>query len=174
MSNYEISREIIVDGEVMQKKITLTGIEMERIYNVVKRQKDESKVLTSLAERGYENWEEIPEALLDALVDVYQENEDDGKTSAINAVIAKHGEELEPYKEKWKLYEIEVTQTRRRTWSVRAKSDESADRIFEEWRETHIREFDFEMEDSEIVDEDIESAYETEGNPDYADITEEE
>lgn len=89
---------------------------------------------------------------------------------AMNAVIEKHKEELKP-EEPFGLFEIECTQTRKKKWTVRAKNADDADRIFAEWREHHIREYDEEMADAELDDDDIDTAYACEGNPEYADIT---
>ena len=88
---------------------------------------------------------------------------------AMNAVIEKHKDELKK-EEPWGLFEIECTQTRKVTWTIRAKSDDDAERIFKEWREHHIREYDDAFADADVDDEEIDSAYACEGNPEYADI----
>ena len=88
---------------------------------------------------------------------------------AMNAVIEKHKDELKK-EEPWGLFEIECTQTRKVAWTIRAKSDDDAERIFKEWREHHIREYDMAFEDAEVSDDEIDSAYACEGNPEYADI----
>ena len=129
-----------------------------------------------------EDWivDEIPAKLFGKMVDeVMQEKESmdnnmgDNIFPAMNAVIEKHKDELRK-EEPWGLFEIECTQTRKVTWTIRAKSDDDAERIFEEWREHHIREYDDAFADAEVDDEEIDSAYACEGNPDYADITVEE
>lgn len=125
--------------------------------------------------------DEIPPELFGKMVDeVMKEKEamDANMGSnifpAMNAVIEKHKDELKPYKEEpWGLFEIEVKQTKSHTWTVKAKSAEDADRIFAEWREHNTEIFDYEMSDSEVDDDDVDSAVACEGNPDYADIEEE-
>ena len=92
---------------------------------------------------------------------------------AMNAVIEKHKDELKK-EEPWGLFEIECTQTKKVKFTVRAKNDDDADIIFAEWREHHIREYDDAFADAEVDDEEIDSAYACEGDPDYADITVEE
>lgn len=123
--------------------------------------------------------DEIPAELFGKMVDeVMQEKDamDENMGSnifpAMNAVIEKHKDELKK-EEPWGLFEIECTQTRRRTFSVRAKSADDADRVFSEWRDRHISDYDNEMSDADAEDE-IDSAYACEGNPEYAEIIEEE
>lgn len=96
-------------------------------------------------------------------------NMGDNMFPAMNAVIEKHKDELRK-EEPWGLFEIECTQTRKVTWTIRAKSDDDAERIFEEWREHHLREYDDAFADADVYDEEIDSAYACEGNPEYADI----
>ena len=92
---------------------------------------------------------------------------------AMDAVIARHKDELRK-EEPWGLFEIECTQTKKVKFTVRAKNDDDADIIFAEWREHHIREYDDAFADAEVDDEEIDTAYACEGDPDYADITVEE
>jgi hypothetical protein len=120
--------------------------------------------------------DEIPPELLRQMVkevmiekDTMDSNMGSNIFPAMNAVIEKHKDELKK-EEPWGLFEIECTQTRKVTWTIRAKSDDDAERIFEEWREHHIREYDMAFEDAEVSDEEIDSAYACEGNPEYADI----
>lgn len=96
-------------------------------------------------------------------------NMGDNMFPAMNAVIEKHKDELKK-EEPWGLFEIECTQTRKVAWTIRAKSDDDAERIFEEWREHHIREYDDAFADADVDEEEIDSAYACEGNPEYADI----
>lgn len=120
--------------------------------------------------------DEIPAELFGKMVDeVMQEKDamDENMGSnifpAMTAVIEKHKDELKK-EEPWGLFEIECTQTRKVAWTIRAKSDDDAERIFEEWREHHIREYDDAFADADVDDEEIDSAYACEGNPEYADI----
>ena len=83
--------------------------------------------------------------------------------------LAEDKDELKK-EEPWGLFAIECTQTKKVTWTIRAKSDDDAERIFEEWRNHHIREYDDAFADADVDDEDIDSAYACEGNPEYADI----
>ena len=124
--------------------------------------------------------DEIPAELFGKMVDeVMQEKEaiDSNMGSnifpAMEAVIEKHRDELKK-EEPWELFEIEVTQTRVARWTIRAKSAEHADQIFEPWREKNTREYDDTLADSDIDDDDIGSAYACEGDPNYADINGEE
>lgn len=121
--------------------------------------------------------DEIPAELFGKMVDEVMQEKDamdenivNNIFPAMNAVIEKHKDELKK-EEPCGLFEIECVQTRKRTWTVRAKNADDADRIFEEWREHHMKEYDYEMADAELDDDDIGSAYACEGDPEYADIT---
>lgn len=120
--------------------------------------------------------DEIPPELFRQMVDEVMQEKDAMDSNmgsnifpAMNAVIEKHKDELKK-EEPWGLFEIECTQTRKVAWTIRAKSDDDAERIFEEWREHHILEYDMAFEDAEVSDDEIDSAYACEGNPEYADI----
>ena len=124
--------------------------------------------------------DDIPAELFGKMVDevmkekeVMDSNMGSNIFPAMDAVIAKHKDELRK-EEPWGLFEIECTQTRKVTWTIRAKSDDDAERIFTEWREHHTREYDDAFIDAEIDDDNIDSAYACEGNPEYADIIVEE
>lgn len=124
--------------------------------------------------------DDIPAELFGKMVDeVMQEKEamdnnmGDNFYPAMSAVIEKHREELKK-EEPWELFEIECTQTKTAKWTIRAKSAEHADQIFEAWREKHTREYDDEFADADVDDDDVGSAYSREGDPEYADINGEE
>lgn len=126
--------------------------------------------------------EELPAELFGRMVkevmdekELMDNNMGDHLIPAIEAVIRKHEEDLNKYRIKpWKMYAIDVTQTKKRTYTVRAKDEADAEQIFNEWLDHHTDAFDYDMSEMDVDDTDIGSAYECEGNPDYADITVEE
>ena len=166
----KINREIIINGVSNNTEYELTGVELERAYNEYVERHDKDEVVRQLKDMEYEDLENIPEEIIADLASQVREKMEDYRDQAIISVIQRNEELLAPYKEAWKLFEIECTQTRRRTFTVRAKNDDDADRIFEEWRDRNTRDYDYEMSDAEIDDEDIGTAYEVGGNPDYAEI----
>lgn len=124
--------------------------------------------------------DDIPAELFSKMVDeVMKEKEamDSNMGSnifpAMNAVIEKHRDELKK-EEPWKLFAVVYEQTKRHTFSVKAKNEEDAERIFNQWKDDHIYEFDNDMADEDVYDDEILYTEESTGNPDYADIREEE
>ena len=155
-------------------EIELTADEVRSAYDAHQYELDEQEVNDALMTTC--EYDDIPADVLKELTQMYRMRMNDAGApnafSMANKIIEENRILLNPYKKKeeWKVYEIEVTQTRKKTWTVRARNDEQAEEIFEEWRESHIREFDYEMSDAEIDDEETGSAYECEGDPEYADI----
>lgn len=156
-------------------EIELTMSELSEAFDEVRRYNTYEMLNERLMqEEGIKD--EIPDELFEQMVkEVMEEQEgfDEHMGSnifpAMNAVIEKHKDELKK-EEPWGLFEIECTQVRKRTWTVRAKNAEDADHIFEEWRNHHTYEYDSEMADADIDEDNIDSAYACEGNPEYADI----
>ena len=155
----------LTDGEILDAKYEADRYNARELLNERLMQEENIK-------------DELPADLFGRMVDAVVREKDamdnnmgDNLSPAVNAVIEKYAEELKPYKEEpWGLFEIECKQTRTKTWTIRAKNADDADRIFAEWRENHTREYDEEMADAEL-DDDIDTAYACEGNPEYADIT---
>lgn len=177
----KISREIIISGQNIPFEFELTGIELDRAYNEAQFLYDKNEVTTYLEENGeYKRWAEIPDEKIAELaiafrrhVEGLDETMGNNHIPALEAMVADHKAELEEYKENYKLFEITATQTRSFTWSIKAKDAKEAERIFADWRERNTCEYDDCL--AEYIDDDeIGDAEEVEGNPDYADIAEEE
>lgn len=124
--------------------------------------------------------DDIPAELFGKMVDEVMKEKDalDEKMGsnifpAMSAVIEKHRDELKK-EDPWKLFDIVYEQTKRHTFSVKAKNEEDAERIFNQWKDNHTYEFDDDMADEDVYDDEILYTEESTGNPDYADISEEE
>lgn len=160
---------------------TLTDAEMESAYNEYQFQCDMIETESRLKESGeYENWEEIPIELMEKLAREFreqmrtiEENMGDGRIPAMEAVFRRHEEELKRYKEKWKLFNKEVTLKLTKEYTIKAKTKEEADAIFENWSERHAdRMTDDLTEDAQWDGEwNYGYTYEDSGDPDDADIT---
>ena len=180
----KISREIIINGQSQRVDYELTGVELERAYLEYQNQSDKAEVTARLKESGeYERWEEIPDEIISQMAEDFRTEMDtiadtmgDGRIPAMESVFRRHKEDLEEYKEKWKVFSREVTLTLTRNYTIRAKTAEQADAIFEQWAEHHEDEFISDME-AEIPggDWDYGTIWEDDDTlPDFADITEEE
>lgn len=170
----KISREIIINGESNNTEYELTGIEIERCYNEYVEQHDKDDVVRNLKEMEYEDWENIPEEIIANLVSQVRERMKSDRDDAIMLVIHQNEDVLEKYKEVWKSFDIVYEQTRRHTFSVRAKTREGAEDLFSKWKDRNWRDFDDAMNDEDEYDGDIWSTDETNDDPDCADISGEE
>ena len=141
----KISREIIINGQSQRIDYELTGVELERAFHEYQNIADKNEVTARLKESGeYERWEEIPDEIISQMAEDFRTEMDtiadtmgDGRIPAMESVFNKHKEELEEYKEKWKVFSREVTLTLTRTYTIRAETHGQADAIFEEWAENH-------------------------------------
>lgn len=177
MKNTTITREIA--GNYVN--FTLTDAEMESAYNEYQFQDDVITTKARLKESGeYKNWEEIPYDLIEKLAREFRaemknmaETMGDGSIPAMESVFSKHEYELERYKEKWKLFNKEVTLTLTKEYTIKAKTKEEADAIFENWAERHADRMTDDLTDDAQWDGDWDYGYTYEdgGDPDDADIT---
>lgn len=180
----KISREIIINGQSQRVDYELTGVELERAFHEYQNIADKKEVTARLKESGeYERWDEIPDEIISQMAEDFRTEMDtiadtmgDGRIPAMESVFNRHKEDLEEYKEAWKVFSREVTLTLTRDYTIRAKTKEQADAIFERWAENHEDEFISDMEE-EIPggDWDYGMAWEEDDtDPDDADIREEE
>lgn len=105
--------------------------------------------------------------------DTMDENMGSNIFPAMNAVIEKNAGLLAQYKdEPYLLYRMEGEYKKHIEYSVRAKNPEDASRIFFDWIENHTGQFDYDLND---IDGDIDwdEPYVCKGNPEHADIKEE-
>lgn len=139
----KISREIIINGQSQRVDYELTGVELERAYLEYQNQSDKAEVTARLKESGeYERWDEIPDEIISQMAEDFRtemntiaDTMGDGRIPAMESVFRRHKEDLEEYKEKWKVFSKEVTLTLTHEYTIKAKNKEDADRIFGEWSE---------------------------------------
>lgn len=172
----KITREIIINGEAQQVSYELTGIELERCYNEYKNQEEKNAIVNRLDEDEYEGIMDIPDDLIQRMAEKYHKFLDEYsanvKSAAMNDVLEKFGTELEPYKEKWKVFSCEVTQIKKHTYTVRAKNSTDAESTLNNWFDHHEYEVDSDFED-ELPETDFGWMEEEEDfDPDNADIKE--
>lgn len=170
----KITREININGVSTPVEYDLTGIELERCFNEIQHRKDWDTVIAQLEKQGYEDIDGIPEATIEELTTQLRDKANTMMEDFAEHVIEVNEDELKPYKEKWKVYSKEVTLTLTKTYTVRAKNEEDADRIFDEWSENHGGTIENELfEEIYNGDWDIGDAEEEDDTlPDYADIME--
>ena len=180
----KISREIIINGQSQRVDYELTGVELERAFREYQNIADKKEVTARLKESGeYERWDEIPDEIISQMAEDFRTEMDtiadtmgDGRIPAMESVFKRHKEDLEEYKEKWKVFSKEVTLTLTRSYTIRAETQEKADALFEQWAENHEDMLISDMED-EIPggDWDYGTIWEDDDTlPEYADIQEEE
>jgi len=170
----KISREFLINGDSQYIEYELTGIELERAYNEYVDRVEKDDIVKYLDDSEYEDLMRIPDDLIQRMAREYHKIVVDRQNQILDEVIEKFGKELEPYKEKWKVFSCEVTQTRTHTYTIRAKNSDDAERMLNDYFDHHEYEVDSDFED-ELPDTDFGWFEEEEDfNPDNADITEEE
>lgn len=178
----KISREIIINGVSQRVDYELTGVELERAFREYQNISDKKEVTARLKESGeYERWEEIPDEIISQMAEDFRTEMDtiadtmgDGRIPAMESVFRRHKEDLEDYKEKWKVFSVKVQQIKEHYYSIRARTEEEATGLLEKYIEDDDNRVndDFEYEDSEYETLYInETEYE---DPENADIKEEE
>ena len=127
----KISREIMNNSI----EIELTGIEIERTYNEYIERHDKDEVIRQLKDMDYENLDNIPEEIIADLASQVRERIEEYRDQAIIKLIHQNEELLAQYKEKWKIFRKKVTVTAEHEYTIKAKSAEEAEAIFETWSE---------------------------------------
>ena len=171
-----IDREIIINGESQNTKYELTGIELEHAYNEYVETKNKNEVIHHLKDLEYEDIDGIPEDIISDLASQMQEKLDNARDEIILKLIHDNEELLKPYKEKWKVFSKEVTLTLTHEYTIKAKSKEQADKIFESWAESNAYQMTEDLCEDAQWNGDFDYGYTYEDdstNPDYADISEE-
>lgn len=166
----KITREIL--GTDVEIELTLSEMlncrEMMDLYDTF------DMFGTHLFENGYVD---VPSEIIERLSkdvveekDAFDANMGSNIFPAMEAVIRKNADELGKYKkDPYKLFEIEYIQTRKRTWTIRARNREEADLIFHIWRDNHMDRYDDDIADGDI-DDTCGYLKEVPGNPDTAEI----
>ena len=172
MKNYKIIRNIM--GQDIE--IVLHENEMNEICEIVQLDDDMYNVRERLGDNGYENYKDIPDELIKKIAKNFRERMDaiaENMGDEFDAAVAQYEDELEQYKEKWKVFSKNVTLTLEHEFKIVARNDEEAEALFEQWSERHGREMTETLTDDAEYngDFDYDSVYEEEGeNPEYADI----
>lgn len=180
MRNTKITRKI---GETYVDFV-MTDAEMESAFTEYQFQCDVIEVKARLKESGeYENWEEIPCELIEDLARTFRnemtalmDGMGDGRIPAMESVFKKYERDLEQYKEKYKLFSKEVTLTLTKEYTIKAKSREEADRIFDAWSERNVDRMEADLTEDMRYDGDWDYGYtyeDDDGDPEYANISEE-
>ena len=168
----KISREIIINGMSNNTEYELTGIELDMASNENLSKHDKAEVFHQLTDLEYKN---VPDDVIEDLASQFRTMINDLIDEYIIKVIHINEGILEQYKQKWKVFTCDVTQTRTRTYSIRAKDAQEAEDMLSRYFDHHENEVESDMED-ELPDYDFGWVSEQENwcDPDNADITEEE
>lgn len=143
-------------------QITLTEQEMERIYEQVQLEYDKVEVKARLEESEIDyDMDEIPDDLIETLAKDFRERMTaiaetmgDGRIPAMENTFKAFKDELEEYEKKDKVFTVEVTLTTRKEYTVRAKDENDAERIFTAWSERHSRQMTEDLtDDAEYIGE---------------------
>ena len=168
----KISREIIINGMSNNTEYELTGVELERCFNEYQSVHDRNEIVHYLEDMEYEDLDNIPEDIIADLASQFREKMDNLMDDVALEVIRKNEDVLEQYKEKWKVFSCEVTQTKTHTYTIRAHSSEEAENILNEWMDRHESEVEDDFENEYVDNTEFGWMEEEEGwdDPDTADI----
>ena len=154
--------------------LELTDEEIRKIFDAELEKRTRNELTSVLEDNKYEAIEDIPESLIADMIRKF--NEDDDNEAKWRGVIEYFSEELAEFKEKWKVFTKKVTMTVEKEYTIKARNEEEADKLFEAWSEKHSSEMvDDLTEDAEYNGEyDYDDAEESDeyGDPDYSDIVE--
>ena len=149
----KISREIIINGNSQNTEYELTGIELERCYNEYIELHDRNEVIHQLKDLEYEDLDNIPEDIIADLASQVRDKLNTYMDDAVLKVIHDNEEKLEEYKEKWKSFYCEVTQTKTHGFYIKAKDKHEAEDLLQKYierREDDVQdEFEYEIPDYE-------------------------
>ena len=124
----EITRNILNNDMT----INLTSEELERAAMEYLYRTARVEVVRQIEDM--EEYKNVPDDLIDVITTEFREKMDgDLRDEMILAAIHQHDEELEEYKQKWKVFSVKVTQTKERWFTVRAKDESDADTLLEEF-----------------------------------------
>ena len=179
----KIQMELVLNGYHQMVERELTGIEINRTFLEELHRRDNNFLCTLLKDE-YDRWDEVPEDLMDTMIgefrglwDTVKNRPNGGKQSVAASVFKKHQQELEPYKTAYKLFSKEVSVVVKQAYTIRAKTEEEADEMFERWWQSdcHVQTAieDMSANMGTYGDWDYNNSEEIEGDPDTADITEE-
>ena len=165
----KISREIIINGQSQTVEYELTGIELERCFNECQSAHDKAEIRRRLEDLKYRN---VPDDIVDDLASQFRTTIDDTLDDFVIHTVQNNNVKLEKYG--YKVFSVEVTRTIKHTYTIRARDEDDAERIYNEWADHHEDEIAYDMGNEYSEDETGWFEEKPDMNPDYADITEEE
>jgi len=170
----KISREFIINGESQHVDYELTGIELDQATNENLSRHDKAEIRNQLKDLEY-NVDDMTEDVIEELAEQFRRSIDDAIDDFVLKTIHANEEKLEQYKIKYKVFSKEVTLTLTHEYTIKAKSKEEAEAIFEQWAESNSYQLSDDLtEDARWSgDWDYGYTYEEDGDPDDADIKEE-
>lgn len=173
----KITREIIINGMSNNTEYELTGIELERCFNEYQSTHDRDEVVHQLKDLEYEDLENIPEDIIADLASQVRDKLNNLMDEVVLEVVRKNEETLEPYKQKWKVFTKTIHVEADKEYTIKARSEYEANEIWEKWSERHGRQITEDMNE-EIEyngdwDWDYDMSEDEYGDPDDADISEE-
>ena len=171
----KISREFIINGIPQNTEYELTEIELYEATNENLSKHDKAKILNQLNDLEY-NVDEIPEEIISDLASQFRTAIDDAIDDFVLQTIRKNEESLEDYKFKWKLFSKEVTLTLTKEYTIKARTQEEANGIFNVWSESNVDQMVDDLTEDAKWNGEFDYGYtyeEEDGTPDYADISEE-
>ena len=114
-----------------ETKIALTNEELEQAAKEYIFRTARAEVIKQLLD-SEEKYENVPGDLIDVIATEFIERMDGVlRDETVLAVIHQHDEELEQYKQKWKVFTARVVQTKDRYFTIRAKDKDEANDLLE-------------------------------------------
>ena len=173
-----ITREFSIMGEKKNVNITLTDSELDDAYLECQHNMDEDAIISYLADSDTEYDEDkIPDELIDKMANELRTGIGNLDWSGVlDSVMENHKAELSEYERRFRVFSKEVTVTITKTYTIKAKDKDDADRIFDAWSESNVRQMEDDMTEDLHYNGEWDYGWteeEEDENPDYADISEE-
>jgi len=157
--------------------ITLTDEEIRKIARDMQLENDKAEVISRLENSDPEyDMDEIPDDLIEEIAKGFRERMNDAEEYKMADTLRAFSSQLEEYEKKDKVFTVEVELTMRKQYTIRAKDEDDAERIFTAWSERNSRQMTEDLtEDAEYNGEwDTDGYYEDSSYyPEDADIGEE-
>ena len=157
--------------------ITLTDEEIRKIARDMQLENDKAEVISRLENSDPEyDMDEIPDDLIEEIAKGFRERMNDAEEYKMADALRAFSSQLEEYEKKDKVFTVEVELTMRKQYTIRAKDEDDAERIFTAWSERNSRQMTEDLtDDAEYIgDWDTDGYYEDDSyDPSDADISEE-
>lgn len=154
--------------------ITLTAEELEKSWSEYVWEKTKGDIVNQLLDM--EEFDDVPDDLIEKIATEFLDDIDGTlRDEVMLKAIHKYDAELEQYKHYYKVFTVEVELRLRKEYTVRAKDEDDAERIFTDWSERHSRQMTEDLcDDAEYLgDWDVDGYYEDGSyDPDDAEIKE--